>query len=373
MSSERKLKKLEHGFKAFFFGTFKLFLKKGQKDFVPLDGSKLRKVLFLRPEKIGDMVISFPVFDGLKQHFPHIKISILGSPRNLPIIKNDPRFDKIYLYTKKPTKDFKTLLKMRKGKYDCVVDMIGDDSVTALFLSQLSAPGKPRIGVGKNKYREYYDFNYSYRRDNTGHVVENTLKLLEAFDIESEKVSGYAAPFIKDDEKKKAAAFFDHFTNGNNNMMTVGYNLSAGAPTRIWAEEKSIELIKRITDKHPNCKVVLFTVPSERNRADEILNQLNGRVELVPDKLNLTEVSAIIAQLDIMISPDTSLVHIARAQQVPVVGLYSRFMKNFLLWRPYDQKTGAVVSGNDDNIFDITVDQVFNTFNEVVREKMERV
>jgi len=46
--------------------------------------------------------------------------------------------------------------------------MICDDSVTALFMSQFLAPGKPRIGVGKNKFRQYYDFNYDHRMNNTG-------------------------------------------------------------------------------------------------------------------------------------------------------------------------------------------------------------
>ncbi len=192
-----RLKPLEHWFKAFFFNVFKKLLKKGQADFKPLDGNQIRKVLFLRPEKIGDMVISFPVFDGLKKHFPHIKIAILGSPTNYAIIKDDPRFDTIYIYKKKPVHDIKTLMAMRKGGYDCVVDMIGNDSVTALFLSQLCAPGKPRIGVGKVKYREYYDFNYDHRLGNTGHIIENTLKLLNAFDIDSEQVECYAEPHIR--------------------------------------------------------------------------------------------------------------------------------------------------------------------------------
>ncbi|RKX17785.1 MAG: hypothetical protein DRP35_10325, partial [Candidatus Zixiibacteriota bacterium] len=63
-----KLKPLEHKIKASFFWLFKIFLKTGIKEFKPLDANKLKKVLFLRPEKIGDMVISFPVFDGLKKY-----------------------------------------------------------------------------------------------------------------------------------------------------------------------------------------------------------------------------------------------------------------------------------------------------------------
>jgi len=165
------LKSIEHGIKHSVFVLLQSLLNKGQKEFKPLDGKKLTKVLFLRPEKIGDMVISFPVFDALKEQFPQIKISILGSPMNAAITKNDPRFEKIFLYKKNIWKDFKQLLAIRREKYDCVVDMICDDSVTALFLSQYTAPGKPRIGVGKIKYREYYDFNYDHRMGNTGHII----------------------------------------------------------------------------------------------------------------------------------------------------------------------------------------------------------
>ena len=361
------LKPLEHKFKALFFAAFRSLLRKGQEDFTPLDGNKIKKVLFLRPEKIGDMVISLPVFDGLRRHFPHIKISILGSPTNKAIIKDDPRFDRIYIYRKNPLRVISVLMAMRRGKYDCVVDMIGNDSVTALFLSQMCAQGRPRIGVGKVKYRDYYDFNYDHRLGNTGHIIENTLRLLEAFDIDSTKINCYAEPYIKAESDTKAADFIESVTGSDNSVFKVGYNLSAGSPTRIWAEEKAIELLKRILEYDPTCKIILFSTPAERKRAEQLREKVDPRLTLVPDNLNLTEAAAIIRRLDVIISPDTSIVHIARSLKVHVVGLYSRYMKNFLLWRPYGQETGAVVSGCDDNIFDITVDQVYDTFVQVVR------
>ena len=357
-----KLKPIEHKIKAIFFSLFKRLLTRGRKDFTPLDGDKLHKVLFLRPEKIGDMVISFPVFDGLKEHYPHIKISILASPRNDAIIKNDPRFDKIFLYRKNLWRDVKEMLAIRHEKFDCVVDMICDDSVTALFLSQLAAPGKPRIGVGKGKYREYYDFNYDHRRGNTGHIIENTLKLLTAFGLDGDSISGYAPPFLDTHSLSKAEGFLRRVSQDTPEEVKIGFNLSAGSPTRIWAEEKSVELLKRVLQANGNCHVIIFAVSSDRRRAERLCRRFNERVHLVPDGLSLTEASAVISKLDVLISPDTSLVHIARALRVPVVGLYSRFMKNFLLWRPYDQEVGAVVSENDDNIFDISVNDVFETF-----------
>lgn len=364
-----RLKPLEHKIKAFFFNLFKYFLKRKQRDFSPLDGNRLQKVLFLRPEKIGDMVISLPVFDGLKQRYPHLGISILASPRNKAIIDQDPRFNKIYLYRKNLWRDIREMLAIRRENYDCVVDMICDDSVTALFLSQLAAPGKPRIGVGKVKFRDYYDFNYDHRMGNTGHIIENTLKLLTAFAIDSDLVSGYAPPHIDHRSRDKADLFMKQIVNGSSSAVRIGYNLSAGSPTRLWSADKSRELLQRILRQDQKYHIIIFAVNTDRSRAHRLCRQFNRRVHLVPEGLNLIEATALIGQLDLLISPDTSLVHIARSMHVPVVGLYSRFMKNFMLWRPYDQEVGAVVSNNNDNIFDISVADVLATFNRVIKLK----
>ncbi len=358
----RKLKHVEHGFKALFFRSFRHLLRRSRDGFTPLDGGQLRKVLFLRPEKIGDMVISLPVFDGLKSRFSHIEISILASPRNLALIENDPRFSRIFLYRKNIWRDMIELRRIRREKFDCVVDMICNDSVTALFLSQLAAPGKPRIGVGKVKYRDYYDFNYDHRQGNTGHIIENTLKLLEAFGIDSKSVSGYAPPYLDRPSLEVARIYMERMLDGARGGVVVGYNLSAGAPTRVWSEEKSKDLLQRILDWHPASVIVLFAVAGDRERGERLRQYLGERVHLIPAGLNLRGAAALIARLHVLISPDTSLVHIARSLRVPVVALYSRYLKNFLLWRPYGQEIGAVVSGNDDNIFDISVDEVFEKF-----------
>ncbi len=363
-----KLKHLEHKFKAMMFSLFRPMLKRGPEKFTVIDGNRIRKVLFLRPEKIGDMVISFPVFDGLKRHYPHIEISIVCSPRNYAIIGNDPRFSHIYLYKKRPLKDVSEILRIRRERFDAVVDMICDDSVTALFMSQMMAPGKPRIGVGKNRFAEYYDFNYDHRRGNTGHIIYNTLKLLKAFGIDSESVDGFAPPHLTPQAIDIADKFVAEVSSEDAPAFKVAYNLSAGSPTRYWAEEKSRELLRRILDYRPDSRIILFTVGSDRERANRLISMLGERAVNVPEGMSLIDASALLSRMDLLISPDTSLVHIARSFHVPVVGLYSRFMYNFMLWRPYMQEDGAVVSGNEHNIHDITVDQVFDAFVKLVKQ-----
>jgi ADP-heptose:LPS heptosyltransferase len=359
-----KLKPLEHKFKSFFFGLCRGLLKKRRPGFDRLETSKIHRVLFLRPEKIGDMVISFPVFDALRAKFPHIRMSLLGSPRNYAIIKDDPRFEKVFLY-RKNLSDLRTISRIRREKYDCVLDMINDDSATTLFLSQLAAPESPRIGIGKKRFAAYYDFNYVHSDGIGRHIIHNTLKLLVPFGINGDEVNHYAPPYVD----TEVMATVDKFLNPIKGETLVGFNLSAVKPNRIWSDDKAVQACKNLQGVSEDIHLVLITAPSDRARGSRILEQLEHRVSLVPPGMSLTAVSGLISRLALLISPDTSLIHIARSFRVPVVGLYSRAPKNFRRWRPFDQPDGAVVSDHEDDIYDITADQVTDRVVQILRRE----
>lgn len=257
---------------------------------------------------------------------------------------------------------------MRREKFDCVVDMICDDSVTALVLTQWCSPGKPRVGVGKTRHREYYDYNYHHLKGGSGHVIDGTLKLLNAFGIDTSVIAGYATPHIDQGSRVMADQFFAETFNGSEPCLKVGFNLSAGGVNRTWDLDKSRKLVEEILDRNKDHSVVLFTAPWERERGDYVQSKFDQRVFQIPTGLNLIQVSALVSNLDILITPDTSLVHLARSFRVPVVGLYSNCDWNFLFWKPYGQDVGAVLSGNDHNIFDITPQMVVESFEEVVQQ-----
>ena len=353
------LKSLEHGFKRIFFAAAGIFLKKGRADFETIDPYKIQRVLFIRPEKLGDMVISLPVFHNLKRLYPHLELYTISSPRNIAIIREDERIKSNFLYTKKIFHDIAMVRKIRTLQVDAVVDMVCDDSVTALLLTQLSSLSAWRIGVGKNLHTKYYDFNYLYRTEDGAHVIENTLKLLTAFGIDSDSLDGHVTPTIGPEHRKTAEDYIAS-VNGSASSALIGINISAGRPTRVWPDEKNEELIARLLKRFKSSRIVISSDPGERERAVALASRFEKRVDPLPKGLNLLEVSAIISRMTLLITPDTSLVHIARACNVPVVGLYTQFGKNFTLWKPYDQEGGAVISGNDYNIFDIEVKEVFD-------------
>ena len=320
------------------------------------------KILFIRPQKLGDILIAFPVFDALLKHFPNAKISVLGSPECGPIIETDPRFYKIYYYRKNIRSDFRELRKIRSEKYDCVVDLVGCDSVSSLLLTIFGVPDGPRMAVGKNRFRRYYDINFDLRNDNTGHVITNTLKMLEAFGISGDKSDCFAPPHINDITNQKAVEVFEKLDTNKNEFFIVGYNLSAGSPERMISNDVSADLINKILGFKDKLRIILFAIGLDREKAKRLLKQFPDKVDLIPDGLTLIEASAVIKRLDFFITPDTSLVHIARSFNIPVVALYRRYMDNYKIWYPFDQPCGAVISKNENNISDLNADIIFNEF-----------
>ncbi len=352
------MKSLEHGIKRIFFGLSRVYLKKGRVGFSTIDPLTIKRVLFIRPEKLGDMIISLPVFYNLKRLYPHLDLYTISSPRNIAVVRDDENITRNFLYVKKPLRDIGMLREVRRLKIDAVVDMVCDDSVTALFLTQYSSRSAWRIGLGKGRHRRYYDFNYDYRTEDGAHVIDSTLKLLTAFGIDTDRAEKHVPPTIAESSYRAADRFVASL-NGDAPGGIIGINISAGRPTRVWPEEKTIELVHRLLDAYPACRIVISADPKEHGRAVLLARRFGSRVDPLPPGLGLLEVAAIISRMKMLVTPDTSLVHIARSMRVPVVGLYTRFQKNFRLWRPYGQTTGAVISRNDYNIFDIEVEDVF--------------
>lgn len=370
------LKSTEFFIKDLVFWVAGFLLKEGRADRIPIDPVKIKKVLFMRYDKIGDMIVSLPVFDNLKKRCPHIEISILCSPGNYAVIKDDPRFANIYIYRKHLIHDFKQLLAMRRENFDCAVDLVKGDSTSAVFLTRFSVGDKPRIGLQKKKFRKYYDYSRSDSPDEITHILNHTLVVLEPLGLDSAAADTTARPYLSSSAKRKADQFITQLSLDHARQplpMLVGVNLSVGQPTRQWPIEKYRELLDRISrERDERVKLILFTAPKERRLAEKILQNGSDSVSLIPPNLTLEEATAIIARLDLMITPDTSIVHIARAFDLPVVGLYTRAPVNFSQWHPFEFVHGTVVSNDDNSLQDIPVDEVYAKFIEVADESVKR-
>ena len=105
---------------------FKAFLLRflTNKKKVNFDIKKSKSVLILKYDRIGDMVVTTPIFRELKEAFPDISISVLASESNKDVVKYNPYIDHIYTnYKNSIFGDLPSLLKLRKKSFDVCIEL----------------------------------------------------------------------------------------------------------------------------------------------------------------------------------------------------------------------------------------------------------
>lgn len=363
---ERKFRKLSSRMLSLFLGR--------RTPVVAIDPNSVKKLLLLRPEgKFGDLVVSLPIAETLHRCYPDMEVAIFCSAKTLAMIEDDPRFAKRFPYRKHWLADIGTIRAIRRERFDVVIDLIINDSVTTAGFSHICGNHAKLIGAGKTRFAEYYDYHTTIPKTDDDHIIDHMFKLLAPFGIPDEKLVHHAPLNLKKSDIAAADQFADELRHGEGSRMLIGYNLSAGTPNKDWDKEKSRELIARLAKQFPDAAFVVFALGADREFGRELETNGNGRVRVMPKSFTMLQSAALITKLVLLVTPDTSLTHVARSFRVPVVALMPRPQTMLHRWRPLGQKHGAVHSTTMDNMADITVDAVMAMVTKVTSETAERV
>jgi len=356
------IKKTEHFFKRILFWFLKLILREGNHSIRPVSPDKIKSILILRPDKLGDMIATVPAIHALKKHWPHLRLEIIASPGNKIIIEQDPAVVMVHLYSKNIFADWKMVRSLRKKNFDIIYDPICHDSMTGLLLAKLIGPKAVLTASRKMKFLPFYDYCEPYQPDGDDHNIDNGLLIFGLFGVDPKTVDPFYPPFIPLKSLTIAEEFISRLPA---NKIRIGLNISAGRPSRTLPIEKYAALIKLIAEKFPQVHFVIFCMMGERAWGGKLAQAKTSACHLVPENISLLDAAAILKRMEIFVSPDTSLVHIAGLMKIPLVALYSGHRRNYRFWRPYLQENASIIAKNYDNLHDIEPEQVAALFADV--------
>ena len=141
---------------------------------LPINFSSAISVLVIRPDRLGDVVLSTPVYASIKKSFPHLRISVLVNHSNTPILSNNPNVDEIISFDSKNLGAI--IKKIRRKKFDVVFTLNKKLSTTASLLALISKT-KYRVGYAHNQTSWLYDVRLPVSSV-TRHESLNNLELL---------------------------------------------------------------------------------------------------------------------------------------------------------------------------------------------------
>jgi heptosyltransferase II len=321
------------------------------------------KILIIQQKRIGDVLTSTVLFELLKEKYPDSQLDYLIYPNSIAVVKNNPFIDKFVLLTPEIKKSkfqyLSFLLKLRRQKYDIIIDAYGKPSSTIM---SWIANGKKRIGFKKSYSkllatdvveRNLLSFSIATK------AIEHRLKLLEPLDIEFQLIKPKI--FLTDEEKDNAKTTLENFgIDFNKNLVmisAVGSNESKTYPLKYLA--KVLDFIaakKEIT--------FLFNyLPSQKKEAISIYDYCNPHTKskIIIDfyEPDLRKFLALTHHCNALIGNEGGATNMAKALNIPTFTIFSPVVpKND--WNMFeDGKHNISVHVNDfkDQITEVSIPQ----------------
>lgn len=309
---KRALKWLERAWKRVVFRALGALLPGRRAPASPQWGTRRHRVLYLRYDRIGDMIMATPLIRAIARSYPTIELDVLASPSNAVILAGNPHVRRVITFDRKRLASFvRTARALRRERYDAVIDgMVLQPSVTMLLL-MLATGARYRIGIGGRANDFIYTLPVLAAPPNAHQIVQSAATATP-FGVKVERTSWRPELFIDSHERARA----EHaWRAGGDSRPRVLVNIAAGEPRRRWPLERVIAVIRAAVNAAPQSRVLVMAPPAELDDAQRVARDAGARA-VVP---GLRDAIALVATADVVLTPDTSIAHAASAFSKPSV------------------------------------------------------
>lgn len=298
-------------------------------------------ILFIRNDKIGDLLVSTPVFASLRARFPNARMDVLLGRHNAGMGSLLSMWNiGSHVYTKTVFGTIRLLSSLR-GSYSVVVDMMDNPSRTSGLLLQLLAPGAS-VGFDNGRQRPVTHAVPLPDRSKV-HIVDCMAELVRPFGVDPDALD--RRPILPADYGYRSHTSCD-----------ILVHISAGKDSLRWSSDRFISLIQTLKSEYANITIAIGAGPADRSNAEHIAKMCG--VNVLPATSSFADYTSQVRGAEFIITPDTSIVHLASALNIPAVVLYAKPHPDRLPWYPYNVPYRAVVSSTDHGIESISAAQV---------------
>jgi heptosyltransferase I len=268
---------------------------------------------------IGDAVHVLPVANALKRAWPDTRLTWVIQPVPHLLVRDHPAIDDFIIFRRRRGvrgwmgfADFAQTV--RERRFDLILGL--QVYFKAGLLTALT-PGTVKLGFDRTRARDA-QWLFTNRRippHEPQHVQDQYFEFLRHLGVDPEPVTWDIR--FTDAEREDQAAFFSTL-----DRPACAVVVGTSKPQKNWTSEGYAKVLEEVERTH-GLQPVLIGGPSdiERGIANEVLTLTGGHVvDATGD--DLRRLAWILEGSALAISPDTGPLHISRALETPVVGLF---------------------------------------------------
>jgi len=298
---------------------------------------EIKRVLISRPNhRLGNLLLITPLVQDVITTFPDCKIDLFVKGGLAPIVfKNYTNINYIIELPKKPFKDlivyFKVWLKIKKQKYDIVINVDKNSSSGRLSAQFADAKYKFFGEVDENMPLKYSDYEHIAKYP----VYEFRSFLTKLGFTENEN------PVPSLDLKLSVSEINDGqnivkglIKNEKETICIFTYATSDKCYSTTWWEE----FYDRLKTEYQDYNIIEI-LPVEN------ISQIGFKATTFYSK-DVREIASVIANTILFIGADSGIMHLASAAKTPTIGLFSR--QNINMYKPYNNNSVAIDTNTGD-------------------------
>jgi ADP-heptose:LPS heptosyltransferase len=326
----------------------------GKDRLAPQTQSEPLRILVIRADRLGDVILSTPVFEVIKRHYPDSRLTVMVQEAVAPLIRGLPSVDEVFIY--EPLRRHAGLrgvwnlsrdFKKRKFRIGIVLQTQWRFAA-ALFLARI------RFRIGPlSKLHSYFLFNRGVRQRRSQvemHETDYNLQLLRRLGIRvgARKVPVRAS--CSDTARTEAREWL--VKNGwKSDGSLVVVHPGMGGSALNWPESHYIELIRAFLKD--GRQVLVTAGPAETSLVARIRETLGPGLSeraifyTAPSAGGSLEfLAGLYAHANLVVAPSTGPLHLAVAMDRPVLTFYPPIrVQSAIRWGPYrrDEERSSVL------------------------------
>lgn len=289
-----------------------------------------RRILIFQTAFLGDVVLTLPLAQVLKQELPDCLVSFVVIPVAASVLEGHPAIHEVIVYDKRRLQRGLSAAaglarRLRRRTFD--VALVPHRSLrSALIVGAARIPR--RIGFNTSAGRMLLTDRVPYQRD--VHEIDRNLALLAPLGVRLQE--GEIAPALhprKSDRERVDALLRDHRAHAPafDTGWLVGLAPGSVWKTKRWPEEKVLALARTLLDS--GLHIALIGGPEDRVLCGRIAEGLGSTVLNAAGQLSPLQSAELIRRCGVLVSNDSAPAHLAAGVRTPVVAIFGATVPAF--------------------------------------------
>ncbi len=300
--------------------------------------TEYKRILIVRIDRIGDVLLSTPVIKALRDNYPHAYIAMMVSPYGKNIIDDNPYLDEVIIYDKDGKhKSWQRSLKfarnLKKERFDLALVLHPTNRV---HLVTFFAGIRRRIGYDRKLGFLLTDRIKHTKQLGQKHELEYALDLVRYLGIEPKDKTLFM-PIKPESERWAEELFKQEGIKKTDRLLAI--HPAASCPSKIWPNERFADVAVRLIERY-GFKVLVIAGPKDLALAESVIKHMHKPAINLAGKTSVSQLASVLKRCNLFISNDSGPVHIAAALGTPVISIFGRNQKGLspTRWGPTGKK-----------------------------------